>query len=30
MAGDPVLVYDPRGNGAADFTALTAEILRHG
>ena len=30
MAAEPVLVYDPRGNGAADFTALTAEILRHG
>jgi chromosome partitioning protein len=30
MAGEPVIVYDPRGNGAADFTALTAEILRHG
>ena len=30
IKGDPVLVYDPRGYGAADFEALTTEVLSHG
>ena len=30
IKGEPVLVFDPRGHGAADFESLTAEVLSHG
>jgi chromosome partitioning protein len=30
IKGEPVLVFDPRGYGAADFESLTAEVLSHG
>ena len=29
IKGEPVLVFDPRGHGAADFESLTAEVLSH-
>ena len=30
IKGEPVEVFDPRGYGAADFAALTREVLSHG
>ena len=30
IKGEPVLVFDPRGYGAADFETLTEEVLSHG
>jgi chromosome partitioning protein len=30
IAGEPVAVFDPRGNGAADYAALVGEVLAHG
>lgn len=27
---EPIFTFDPKGNGAQDFTALTKEILNHG
>ena len=30
IKGEPVLVFDPRGYGAADFQTLTTEVLSHG
>lgn len=30
IQGEPVAVFDPRGNGAADFEALTEEVLGDG
>lgn len=30
IRGEPIVVFDPKGHGAADFESLTEEILRHG
>jgi chromosome partitioning protein len=30
ITGEPVFTFDPSGNGAQDFEALTHEVLRHG
>ena len=30
ISGEPVLTFDQRGHGAADFQALTEEVLQHG
>ena len=30
ISGETIFTFDPRGNGAQDFEALTQEVMRHG